>query len=138
MISNNPIIKTLFVLFVSTLFMQGVQARNRQMSQEQMQQMMQNAGKMQKCFANIDRSAMQAMAEKGKKIEAEVKALCKAGKRDKARDVAMAYGKEVNGSKEMQALKKCSAMAPQMMRNSPWMVSNNGTNAKGGHICDGM
>ena len=138
MISNNLIIKTLFALIVSTLFMQGAQARDGQMSKEQMQQMMQHAGKMQDCFANIDQSAMQAMAARARKTEAEIKALCKAGKRDQARDVAMSYAREANGSKEMQAMKKCGTMAQQMMKSSPWMVSNNGTNARGGDICDGM
>lgn len=138
MVSNNSIFKILFVLIVSTLFIQAVQSQEGQMSEEQMRQMMQNAQKMQKCFANIDQSAMEAMAARGKKLEAEVKALCSAGKRDQAQSKAMAYGKEISSSKEMQAMKKCGAMAGQMMKNSPWGVGEDGRNSKGGHICDGM
>jgi len=136
MIMNYSISKTLFVLILSILFGQNLQAQDRQMSEEQMRQMMQNAQKMQECFADIDQSAMEALAEKGKKMEAEIKALCKAGKRDQAQDKAMAYGREVNTSKEMQAMKKCGNMSRQMMNNSPWMPSDDGKNSKGGHICD--
>jgi len=118
--------------------MQTAQAQNGQMSEEQMRQMMQHAQKMQKCMSNIDQSAMEALAEKGKKMEAEVKALCKAGKRDQANNMAMVYGREVSGSKEMQAMQKCSAMAQGMMHNSPWMPGKGGKNSDGSHVCDGM
>jgi len=138
MISNYSKIKILVVLAVSSILMQTALAQNGQMSDEQMRQMMQKAQKMQECFENVDQSAMKALAEKGKKVEKEVKELCIAGKRDQAQKMAMAFGKEVNTSEEMQAIDKCGTMAQGMMQNSPWMVSEDGKNSKGGHICDGM
>lgn len=138
MISKCSIIKILAVLAVSTTLMQTALAQNGQMSDEQMRQMMQNAKKMQECFSNVDQSAIKSLAERGKRIEAEVKALCKAGNRDDAQKTAMTFGREVNASKDMQAIKKCSSMGQAMMKDSPWMVSEDGKNSKGGHICDGM
>lgn len=127
---------TVLVLIVSVILLQSVQAQNRQMNEDQMRQMMQNAQKMQQCFANIDQSAMEALTARGKKVEAEVKALCKSGKRDQAQKRAMAYGRELNTSKEMQAMRKCGNMAQQMMKNSPWMTDENGMASGNGHICD--
>lgn len=138
MIVNHWIIKILMVLLGTTLCLQTALAQQGQMNQQQMQQMMQNAQKMQKCFSNIDQSAVKALADRGKKVEAQVKALCKAGKRDQARGVALAYGKEVNASKDIQAMKKCATMNPAMMQNLPWIIAENAKNPDGGDICGGM
>jgi len=138
MILHYSKIKTLVVLAFSSILMQTALAQNGQMSDEQMRQMMQNAQKIQECISNIDQAAIKSLAEKGKKVEREVKALCQAGERDQAQKMAMTFGREVNASKEMQAMKKCSNMGQGMMQNSPWMVSEDGKNPKGGHICDGM
>ena len=127
---------TCFAFIVSTIFVQSAQAQNGRMNEAQMRQMMQDAQKMQECLADIDQSAMEALAARGKKMEAEVKTLCKAGKRDQAQDRAMAYGREVNASKEMQAVKKCGNMAQQMMKNSPWISNEDGMGSGEGHICD--
>ena len=138
MISNYSKSKIIVVLAVSSVLMQTALAQNGQMSDEQMRQMMQNAQKMQECFSNVDQAAIKSLAERGKKIEAEVKALCKEGKRDQAQKIAMTFGKEVNSSKEMQDMRKCSNMGQAMVKNSPWMVSEDGKNSRGGHICEGM
>lgn len=54
------------------------------MSDEQMRNMMENMEKMQKCFENIDQSAMENLEKEGQRVGAEIESLCKAGKRDEA------------------------------------------------------
>lgn len=118
------------ILLLSVLCMPlALFAQDEQMSEEQMQQMMENAGQMQDCMAQMDQEAMDAFAAKGEKVNAEIKKLCDAGKRDEAQNMAMDYGKEMASSKEMQAMQKCG-MANQMAMT--------GQGEKPGHVCDGM
>jgi hypothetical protein len=109
-------------------------AENGQMTDEQMQQMMENTGKMQECMAKVDQKAMDALTAKGEKVNAEIKNLCAAGKRDEAQKMAIDYGKEMAASKEMQAMQKCGEMAKGMMPQGP----GSGDGKKPGHVCDGM
>ena len=104
-------------------------AQDEQMSEEQMQQMMENAGKMQDCMAHMDQKAMDAYAAKGEKMHADIQKLCAAGKRDEAQKMAVEYGKEMASSKEMQAMQQCG-MAKQMPVT--------GGAEKQGHVCDEM
>lgn len=121
----------LFVLYSSLAF----SAQPEQMTEEQMQQMMENAQKMQECMAKIDQSAMDALAAKGEKMHAEIKKLCAAGKRDEAQKKAIVYGKEMSSSKEMKAMQQCGEMAKQMMQQMPM---GDVENTDQGHTCDGI
>ena len=109
-------------------------AQDEQMSDEQMQQMMENAGKMQDCMANMDQKAMDDFAARGEKVRAEIKKLCTAGKRDEAQKMAIDYGKEMSTSREMQAMRKCGQMAQGMVGAMP----GQGDGSKPGHVCDEM
>ena len=109
--------------------MESARGNGQQMSDEQMQQMMEGAGKMQECMAKIDQKDMDAITAKSEKVNGEIKKLCAAGKRDEAQITAMDYGKEMAASKEMQAMQQCG-MANQMAMTDP--------GEKPGHVCDGM
>jgi len=116
------------ILLLSVLCMPlALFAQDEQMSEEQMQQMMENAGKMQDCMAQMDQQAMDAYAAKGEKVNAEITKLCAAGKRDEAQKMAVDYGKEMASSKEMQAMQQCGMATPMT-----------GQGEKPGHVCDGM
>ena len=103
-------------------------AQDEQMTDEQMQQMMENSGKMQECMEKIDQKSMDAYAARGEKMHAEIMKLCAAGKRDEAQKMAIDYGKEMASSKEMQAMQKCGMMAKQMPMT--------GHEGKQGQVCD--
>jgi hypothetical protein len=107
------------------------------MSEEQMQQMMEQAQKIQECMAKIDQSAMDAFAAKAEKMHKDMEALCAAGKRDQAQSIAITYGKEISASKEMKGIKKCSEMATGMMQQMP-MMQNLDKDYDKRHVCDGM
>lgn len=121
---------TVFFIFIPQSF-----AGNPAVSDEQMQQMMKNAQKMQECIAKIDQSAMQKLTEKSQKMQGELQALCAAGKRDEAQDKAIKFGKEISNSKEMQEMKKCGEMAQQMMQQMPQIPGSDG-NKGTQHVCD--
>lgn len=106
------------------------------MSEEQMQKMMRNAHKMQECFENIDRSAFEKLEKEGKRIEAEIEALCESGKRDEARARAVAYGRKISESEEMEEIRKCGAIMEGMMDNMPMVMQKSFDEEEHGHICD--
>ena len=124
------------LIFLCLTLSLGQAAHAQQMDPAQMQQMIQNSGEMQKCLSRIDKSAIQALALKGEQVEAQVKALCKAGNSAQARAETMAFMREVNASSDMQAMKKCAAMNPIMMQLMPLLDEGAGKNGKDIQICD--
>ena len=108
------------------------------MNEEQMQAMMQQMQKMQQCMAKIDQSGMDRLAQRGKTMEAELQSLCDAGKRDEAKQTAIVYGKEIAESKEMQQLKKCGEVAPDLMDNMSMPAIASDQSATDDHVCDSL
>lgn len=107
-----------------------------QFNEAQMQQMMQQMQGMQNCMANIDQTEMQAFQQKAEEMDAEVKALCAAGKRDAAMAKAMAFGKETAHSNLMQQMKACGEGMQQMMPKLTKSLQPADTDNKPKHICD--
>jgi len=103
------------------------------MDAAQMQQMMENAQKMQACMSEVDQSAMEAMARDAQAFQQQIKALCAAGKRDQAMSDAIAYGQQVNASPEMQKMQACRKYMEGMMPAIPLLDA---PTTGGSHICD--
>lgn len=120
-------IKLLPLFVFSTLAHSG-------MSEEQMQQMIQQAEMMQQCMAKIDQSALDELARKGEKTQAEIKSLCDKGNQEDAEKTAIAYSKEIAASEVVKEMKKCGEMAQQLMENMTLPTDN--TTDKQRHICD--
>jgi hypothetical protein len=106
------------------------------MSEEQMQQMMQQAQGMQTCMQNIDQSEMQDFEQRAKQMEAETQALCAGGKRDEAMQKAKDFGKEVSSNKAMQEMKKCGEGMKNMMPKIASVTENDEHGKSGRHVCD--
>lgn len=119
----------LLVLFPVVVFAQSHQGMppNMQMNMEQMQKAM-------TCMESLDRSAFEGLEQEGKKMEAEIGALCRGGKRDEAQDKAMAYGKGMMNKPEIKKMRECSKMAAGMMPKMPFEDFNEKT--KNQHVCD--
>ena len=81
----------LMVVFPAVVFAQNFQ----NMTEQDMQRMMELAQKMQACMEQVDQAQLAQLEQRSKEFEAELKALCDAGKRDEAQKKAMAYGKEM-------------------------------------------
>ena len=115
-------------------------AQNYQnMSEEDMQKMMQQAQKMQSCMQNIDQAKLKAIDQRSSQILANIDSLCASGKRDEAQAKAISYGKEMAKDPTMQAMKKCSEMMSGemmqgMMPKTPLMDLDKDLSSR--HVCD--
>lgn len=106
-----------------------------QMNEQQMQQMMEQANKMQACFAKVDQQALMALGQKAQAMEGELRTLCQAGKRSEAMAKAVKFGLSMSQDKNVQAARKCGEMAKGMMPNMDFPTSEK--DFEGRDICDG-
>jgi predicted lipoprotein len=108
-------------------------------SQDQMAKLMQQAQEMQSCVQNIDQAAMQAFEERAKKMGAEMKALCAAGKRDAAIEKAMEFGRETAQNPALAEVQKCGEGMRQIMPSFMPEISKNHNDAPSKqHPCDNL
>ena len=114
-------------------------AQNYQgMSEADIENMMQQ---MQTCMESLDQSRMAALEQQASEIDAKVKSLCADGKRKKAQQEAMAYGREFASNPDFQKMMKCGEMMRGMMPQMPQMPYMNqadrpDTSVR--HVCDGI
>lgn len=120
---------------VSALVLAGTVNAQPGMDQQQMQQMMLQAQKMQECFAKVDQSALMALGQKAQAMESELKTLCKAGKRAEAQTTALKFGLEMAKDPNVAAAKECGGMMQGMMPKMSYPTSEK--DMDGRHICDG-
>ena len=122
---------------LSLLFTNFVLANPTGMSPEQMQQMMKQAEAVQACMEKVDQSKLEALEVKGKKMQAEIQALCKAGKRDKAMTTAMEYSMQMKNDPALKEMSKCGEMMQGMMPK-PYSPIDEGPDGKPSHVCDNI
>ena len=106
------------------------------MSESDMQNMMQQAQKMQTCMQGIDQTRMKALEQQASKLEAEVKSLCAGGQRDAAQQEAIAFAREMSSDPDIQKIMECSKMMSGMMPQIPYMEQASGNNESAMHVCD--
>ena len=82
----------------------------------------------------LDRSAFKGLEEEGKKMEAEITAMCRSENRDAAQDTAMAYGKGMMNRPEIQKMRECSKLAGGMLPQMPFEKFSEEN--KNRHVCD--
>jgi hypothetical protein len=114
-----------------------VHANPTGMSEAQMQQMMKQAEAAQACMQKVDQSQLKALEIKGKKMQAEIKALCAAGKRDKAMSTAMEYSMQMKNDPALKEMSKCGEMMQGMMPK-PYSPIAEGPDGKPSHVCDNI
>jgi len=120
----------LIVLLPAVVFAQNFQ----NMSEQDMQNMMVQAQKMQACMEQVDQSELKGLEQRSKEFQAELKALCDAGKRDKAQKKAIAYGKEMMDNLALQQMKKCGEMMKGTMPQMGLMDEDFDYSDR--HVCD--
>lgn len=99
--------------------------------------MMQQAQKMQTCMQNIDQAKMQALGDKAKQVESEIRTLCANGEKAKAEKTAFKFGQEMNSNPDVTAARKCGEMMRGIMPDMGFSSSTQDEKS-GGHICDDM
>lgn len=97
------------------------------------QQLMQQGQQVQACMANIDPKLMDEFKRKAKETDAEIKALCTAGKRDAAEARTKKFSDEIAQSKVMQETQKCTA---SMMADLGVEGRAQTDDQKASHVCD--
>jgi len=113
-------------------------AQNYQnMSEQDMQRMMQQAQKMQACMQNVDQSKLQALGDEAKQVESEIKGLCASGERAKAEKKSFEFGQEINNNPDIAVIRKCSEMMRGIMPQMDF-IDRNAEGKPGGHVCDDM
>ena len=108
------------------------------MSEADMQRMVEQGQKMQACMAEIDQSELDKLEQRSREMEHQVRDLCSQGKRDKAMETAMAFGKEIGEAPVLQQIKQCSAMMEGMMQMMPPVPFSDGQEQQDQHVCDGF
>lgn len=130
--------KKSFLLIVSLAALSA--SATAQMDQAQMEKMMQGMAQMAACFENLDQEKLNALAEEGQAVEAELKQLCADGKRAQAQTKAISFGMKFMNSEEFQQVKQCGEMAQGMMPEIPdYSIYNDDPDIediKNRHVCD--
>jgi len=106
------------------------------MGEMDMQLMMQQAQKTQECMGQIDQADLDAIEQRSKEVDAEIKSLCAAGKRDKAQKKAMAYGREMAKNPTVQEMQKCGEMMQGAMPQMQMPLMDQDVDYSSQHVCD--
>ena len=137
-----------FLIYILILFPVVVFAQhnpemppNMQKDMRQMQRNMQqmDMGKMQEamaCMQNIDQSGLKDLEREGKKMQLEIRSLCKSGNRDEAEAKAMAFGKDMMNRTEIKKMRECSKLAAGMLPKMPFEDFEK--KYKNRHVCDDL
>ena len=102
----------LLAIFSTRLLAQGA---GGEMTRERMQNLAQNAEKIQECINKLDPAITQRVQEAGEKIANEIDALCAAGKRDEAQAKALAYAKSMANSRDAEQMRACGIAADEIL-----------------------
>jgi len=101
-----------------------------------MQNMMQQAQKMQACMAEIDQSEMKKFEQRANQMQAKVDSLCASGKRDEAQKEGIAFAREVSSNESMKKMQTCSKMMGGAIPGMPTNPQEAADMNDNRHICD--
>ncbi len=123
---------------MTILLLSPVAALAQDMNQQDMQNMMAQMQEMAVCMQSIDKNELKGLEGETKKFEAEMKGLCKDGKRDEAQEKAIEFSKKMLNSPALITMRKCtekmSASMKGMMPNmDPEEMAKDYSNH---HVCD--
>jgi len=130
------------IVFTATAFCAlTVHAQNpADMSEADMQKMMQGAQAMQTCMQNVDQTAMQRLQTESEQLSADIKTLCAAGKRDEAQSKVLAFGMKTAKDPAMKAMAECGkqmqGMVPQMQNMHQMPYADAEHEYANRHVCD--
>ncbi|GBE06231.1 MAG TPA: hypothetical protein ENH31_08100 [Nitrospirae bacterium] len=104
------------------------------MNEEDMRKMTEQMQKMQSCMQDVDQAELEVLEQRSKQVDAEIKSLCAEGKRDKAQEKAISFGKEMAKAPAIQIMRKCGQMMKEMMPEKPFMDQDKDLSSH--HVCD--
>ena len=71
------------------------------------------------CMNSLDQDALREFGEQGEEVAEKIKVLCDKGDESAARNVALAYVKELADSQELIKLKECTHIMREAMPSFP-------------------
>jgi len=95
---------------------------------------MQKIQQMQECMQRVDQQQLKAIEKQQQQFDAEVRSLCKTGKRDQAQQKAMKYAKQMMNNPAIKAMQQCGEIARGMMPDMPVMQIEEELDSQ--HVCD--
>lgn len=106
------------------------------LNQADIENMMNNLQGMETCMQSIDKNKLDELKRGAERVESEVDALCRAGKRSQAQAMAVSYGKKMANDPTMQAMMKCVEPMKGMMKSVPMMPFDEMMEDSDTHVCD--
>ena len=102
-----------------------------------MEKMMQQAEAAQACFEKIDEAQLKALEQKGRKMEQDINALCKAGKTSEATRKAMQYSRQLLSDPSFKQIKTCAKFMDGMMPMlQAFQTFEEGQIGQSSNVCD--
>lgn len=117
-----------------SLCLLSLHAPAQQPDPAEMERMMQQGMQMAECMSKVDPAEMEAIQALGERMESEISALCKAGKRDEAMARAMELGQEMSKAPVMDKMRDCGGMMEELMKGG--MVADSADDEQ--HVCDDL
>ncbi len=106
------------------------------MNKGDMQNMMQVMQQVQECMANIDQTKLNELKTRSEQAKQEIDTLCGQGKRDKAQNRAIAFGREITSDPTMQQMRTCSEMVQGAIPMPDMADIYNEKDYTQKHVCD--
>ena len=125
-------------LLMTILLLSPIAALAQNMNQQDMQNMMAQMQEMAACMQTVDQNEVKALEKETNEFEAEMKGLCKAGKRDEAQEKAIEFSKKMLNSPALKTMRKCTekmsaSMKGKMPNMDPEEMAKDYSNR---HVCD--
>lgn len=117
----------------SNEMMKQLQNMTPEQQQQMMQQMQQQGANMMQCYQKIDQAEMNKLKTEAEALQAEIKALCAAGKRSEAEATAMRKGMDLQNRDVIKQLQSCGQPMQEMAKMWTPPVSGDGQRK---HLCD--
>ena len=122
---------TIFLLSPVAALAQG-------MNQQDMENMMAQMQEMAACMQTVDQNEVKALEKETNEFEAQMKGLCKDGKRDEAQEKAIEFSKKMLSSPAIKTMRKCTekmtaSMKGAMPNMDPEEMAKDYSNR---HVCD--
>ena len=109
-------------------------AQEFSMTAEEIAAMQKKAAEAQACMAKIDQGRFQELQADGEQKLSEISALCKAGKRNEAQSMAVAYGKAVMADPMVKELQACLGLIKLEIPQATWADLEQEDTPT--HVCD--
>ena len=113
-------------------------AQNPNMQDVDMGKMMQAVQEMQQCMVKVDQRELRKLEQETKEMEAEFRALCGQGERDKAQKEAIRFSKKMMMNPTLMQMKECGEITKGFVPEGAMEEQDETFDSSKDHVCDDM